>query len=466
MFHSVARPFVLSALTVALLGAQACSSRYRLIPKNRQGEECSPAVSAETSAPQGVASESPDTHGDGTPNAANSSSSAPLTEHDCAAHAPHEDSSNGANASSLAESNGEPLDTSPQSPTHGNPDASSEAPFVVPPVVPTPGAPDSAVVSHAVMVSIDGLASRFLEQVIAEGNAPSFERLQTLAAWTHDARTDTTYTITLPNHTSMITGLPVWPALGFESFRAHQWTWNGDPGANETLHAMRSPARNYTPSVFDVAHDHGLSTALFASKSKFSLFAQTYNDAGGPDTVGKDNGRRKIDTVVINIDATALVDELVVMLSTQPANYTFVHLHQPDSAGHALGWGGPEYLAAVAEMDGLLGRIMTAISSGPRARETGLIVTTDHGGVGYGHYDPLDIQCFQIPFYVMAPGVPVGDAYAAFDNRFHPNVLNPEYQSERQPLRNGDSGNLALYLLGLPPIPESIMHSAGLRITH
>lgn len=333
---------------------------------------------------------------------------------------------------------------------------------VVPPPAPTPLAPALATVAHAVVVSVDGLASRYLEAVITAGNAPTFARLQAQAAWTHNARTDKTYTITLPNHTCMLTGLPVSSSLGFDSFRAHFYTSNADPGRSEVLHTLRYPARDYTPSVFDVVHDHGLTTAMFASKTKFSLYAQSYNEAGRADTIGTDNGRRKIDTVVINTDPPTLIDQLVTQLTTAPPTFTFVHLNQPDATGHAIGWGSPEYLTAVAHMDLLLGRILTAMDSGPMAGRAALIVTTDHGGIGTGHFDPNDSLNFQIPFYVMAPGVQPGDAYAAFENRFAPELVNPEYQDPKQPLRNGDSGNLALYLLGLPAVPESVIHSAGI----
>lgn len=333
-----------------------------------------------------------------------------------------------------------------------------------PPPVPTPGAPERATVEHTILISVDGLASRYLEEAIAAGNAPSFQHLQQTAAWTHNARTDKMYTITLPNHACMLTGLPVWSAPGFEPFRAHFYTSNSDPQLNQVLHTQRLPARSYTPSAFDVVHDHGLTTALFASKTKFSLFATSYNGAGRQDEIGSDNGTNKIDKVVIDTNTLQLVDALENALLTEPANFTFVHLHDTDSVGHSLGWGSPGYLATIAQIDGLLARVLEAIDSGPLADRTALIVTTDHGGVGTGHFDAEDPLIFQIPFYVRAPGVTPGDAYAAFENRFDPGAVNPEYREPEQPVRNGDSGNLALFLLGLPPIPESIIHSAQLIV--
>jgi hypothetical protein len=38
--------------------------------------------------------------------------------------------------------------------------------------------------------------------------------------------------------------------------------------------------------VFDVVHDHGGRTALYAAKPKFRMFARTWNAHGAPDRVG------------------------------------------------------------------------------------------------------------------------------------------------------------------------------------
>lgn len=317
---------------------------------------------------------------------------------------------------------------------------------------------------YVIVVSVDGLAPRFLEELLRQGKAPNFARLQRLGAWTHDARTDKTHTITLPNHTCMITGLPVSPAEGFAPHRAHRYTDNAEPWPNVTLHATRAIPNGYTPSMFDVAHDHGLSTAMFASKSKFRIYSQSYNDAGGPDEVGPDNGRKKIDTVVIERDPTLLVAAFVQQLKTAPPNLTFFHFGSTDAMGHGVGWGSPAYMAAVQQVDALLGRIMNTLETEPFVGAAAIIITADHGGTGTHHADIDDSRNFTIPFYVMAPGVAPGDAYQSFKARFAPGPANPDYNAPEQPLRNGDAGNVALDLLGLPQIPDSVMQGAGLIV--
>jgi hypothetical protein len=49
------------------------------------------------------------------------------------------------------------------------------------------------------------------------------------------------------------------------------------------------------------------------------------------------------------------------------------------------------------------------------------------------------------------------DLYTLFANRADPGTNYVDYNAVWQPLRNGDSGNLALAMLGLPPIPGSTL---------
>ena len=131
-----------------------------------------------------------------------------------------------------------------------------------------------------ILVSVDGFRPAAIEQLRAGGELEHLARLQHEGAWTHNARSDYGSTDTVPNHVTMVTG------RGVDGADGHNYTNNGSIGAADTLHANKG---NYLASVFDVAHDHGLTTALHRSKSKLAIIDQSYDAAGGaPDVTGDD----------------------------------------------------------------------------------------------------------------------------------------------------------------------------------
>jgi hypothetical protein len=94
--------------------------------------------------------------------------------------------------------------------------------------------------------------------------------------------------------------------------------------------------------------------------------------------------------------------------------------------------------------------------------KTALILSADHGGTGLGHAFPTNPLNYTIPFYAWGAGVAHRDLYELNrSSRVDPQTSSPDYvQRDRQPIRNGDGGNLALMLLGLGPIPASSINSA------
>ena len=92
--------------------------------------------------------------------------------------------------------------------------------------------------------------------------------------------------------------------------------------------------------------------------------------------------------------------------------------------------------------------------------KTAIVVTTDHGGGVsdvFGHFCPTCPEHYKIPFCAWGPGVDVGSDFYALNtaSRKDPGRDRPDYNAASQPTRNGDSGNLVLSLLGLPPAPGS-----------
>ena len=235
--------------------------------------------------------------------------------------------------------------------------------------------PVSRVTDNVIVVSIDGLRP----DAIATFKAPTLQRLIDEGSYTLSATTILP-SKTLPSHTSMLTGEPP---------DRHGVLWNNaiedQPGTIEI------------PTIFGVAREHGYSTAAFFSKSKFSHLQQPgtldYTQAPGG-WFGKWSG------------SETMGDVERYLLEAKP-NLLFVHLTDPDSAGHASGWMSAGYGKGVLKADAAMARLIAASDIAFGAGQYTLIVTADHGGHGYGHGsdDPRDVT---IPWIAWGEGVKRG----------------------------------------------------------
>ena len=70
-----------------------------------------------------------------------------------------------------------------------------------------PGArpPGRREITRVLVISVDGLNPDAITQLGAAGH-PDFHAMMSKGAWTFNARTEVEQTVTLPNHTSMLTG--------------------------------------------------------------------------------------------------------------------------------------------------------------------------------------------------------------------------------------------------------------------
>jgi hypothetical protein len=326
------------------------------------------------------------------------------------------------------------------------------------------GAHSVRAADFVVHVSVDGLRPDYLQTIINAGNAPNFKRFQEEGAWTNNARTDFTHTNTLPNHTTMLTGRPVSLPTGFPAQTQHGYTVNVDPPVTETLHNFTTPDW-YKASTFDVVHDAGYTTALYASKNKFVLYEQSYNAANGAPHA---NGSDKIDMFYGPESTASMQNQMLSDLAANHFKYTFLHYADTDDAGHSAGWGSATYTNAVITIDGYLGQLFNLVETNSTlAGRTAIVLSADHGGNGTAHSNATLATSYTIPFYAWGAGVGQGDLYSFnSDTRTSPGTSRPDYLASVQPIRNGDGGNLALDLLGLGPIPGSLINTAqNLRLT-
>lgn len=299
--------------------------------------------------------------------------------------------------------------------------------------------------AHVVAISLDGLNPRAIVR-LGRAKLPHLHRLFDEGAGTLNARTQVEQTVTLPNHTSMVTGRRIDASRG-----GHGVTWNRHrPGTT-----VQRAAGHDVSSVFRVVHAAGRSTSMFSTKVKFSLFDRSWP--------------RGIDRAVIREEDDATLTALFRQdLVANDRAFAFLHLGLADQTGHARGWMGSAYLAAVVRLDGLVGQVLATIESTPRlASSTVVILTADHGGVPglREHEAATRYDNYRIPFVVWGTGVSHANLYRLNPAYRDPGTARPRF-SGPQPIRNGDLANLATDVLGLGPVPGSLWNRRQLLIWH
>jgi hypothetical protein len=300
--------------------------------------------------------------------------------------------------------------------------------------------------TRVVAISVEGLRSLALTKLPAS-EIPALTKLLTKGAATLNARTVQERTTSLPNDVSMLSGRRVTASLD-----GHGIFSEADTG--ETVHQA---AEHYVSSVFDIVHNFGRSTALYANRENLDLVDRTWDAAnGGTDPHGLDDGRDKIGTYVVDTDADALVDAMVTRLASKPSAFTFLQLALPDRAGHADGFLSTAYLDAVKHSSRLVGRVLRTINASPTlAGHTIVVLTSEHGGVKKSHTDPNLLENYRVPFLVWGPGVAQGANLYDLNPHYTPPGSSRAGYDSPPPIRNAFLANLVTMVLRMPAIPGS-----------
>lgn len=298
---------------------------------------------------------------------------------------------------------------------------------------------------HVILISFDGLRPDAIT-TLGPQKASAFYKMITEGASTLNARSDYNFTVTLPNHACMITGYPVYGSKG------HHLTV--DSLGNKTIHDFAG-RRIY--SIFDVLRKYHRHSAMLASKLKFNIYERSF----------------PIDTVLLTeLDDQRTMENFRNLLSKGLPDFVFMHFSGADYAGHTEGWSllsGSAYMKKVEILNGYLETILNDVDSAEHLRNsTVVIVTSDHGGEGRSHSDKTNFHDFTVPLIIWGKPVAKGvDLYRInTDRRKDPLNERVPYNQQGQPISNGDTANLALSLLGLPPVEGStIGYEKPLKIT-
>lgn len=215
------------------------------------------------------------------------------------------------------------------------------------------------------VVGADGVRA----DAFAVAATPNLDRWTERAAWTRAASTQRTgATLSGPGWASVLTGVEP----------AHHGVDSNDDLAE---HDPR------WPTFLRRAHDLGFGTAAACQWIPLLL---SLIEPGATDWQ--------------SVGDQALVGRVMAdQIRTADHDVHFVHLDDPDHAGHASGYAinNPEYIDAIQRVDDEVGRLFAAVLDRPTVgvEDWLFIFTTDHGGRGLAH-GPQDAEHQTIPLII------------------------------------------------------------------
>ena len=197
--------------------------------------------------------------------------------------------------------------------------------------------------AHVFIISFDQGSPSGIEK----SAMPLFKTMVAEGAHTWEAYTIVP-SLTLPSHTSMLTGVGI---------QKHQILWNDYNPAKGVVQV---------PTIFSIAKEHGLTTAMFVAKEKF----KTLELPGS------------VDAFVVAEPPTAksVADAFAAQVGTLKPGLCFIHFGDPDATGHKYGMESPEKMQAFADCDAALKIIRSAIDAAGLTDSSVILVTADHGG--------------------------------------------------------------------------------------
>jgi arylsulfatase A-like enzyme len=263
-----------------------------------------------------------------------------------------------------------------------------------------------AAITPIVIISIDGCRP----DLLLRADTPTIHGLLPKASFSFWART-TAESITLPSHTSMLTGvIPI----------KHGIQWNADL-------PLSKPVYPNVPTLFQLAKKGNLTTAMAAGKSKFVALAVP----GSLDWQYIPDESKTEDTDV--------TDQAVTFIRDHQPQVLFVHLPSDDNVGHAKGWGTEDQLKTLHGADECIGKIIKAVDDAKLTANTAFIITADHGGFGRIH-GPDDPRCRYIPWICYGPGIRQNLDLTTLDHSIN----------GKDTIDTEDTFATACYLMGIP----------------
>lgn len=238
------------------------------------------------------------------------------------------------------------------------------------------GQPDIQRAGHIIIIGVDGMSP----DGVRRAKTPVMHRLMMNGSSSMHART-VLPSSSSPNWASMIMG------VGPEIHGITSNDWERDEAI---LPPPVTGMENIFPTIFG---------ALRRARPTASIGAVYHWDGFG----------RLFEKSAVSFDSPASSEDDAARIAVRTIResapmFLFVHLDHVDGAGHAHGHGSPEYYAAVARADSLIGVILDAAVQAKIDSDLVVIISADHGGVGRGHGGE-SLEETEIPFIIAGKGI-------------------------------------------------------------
>ncbi len=243
-------------------------------------------------------------------------------------------------------------------------------------------------VKHVVWIGADGFGAHYVNW----DELPNLKKMKENGSWTLHMRSVLPSSSAINWHTLMV-GAP----SEMHGYR----NWNSKEPEIEAIYVNE---RGYFPDVFRVLRD-AMPDCRMTSVFDWDGIGFCYDNDAVDDNVNiTDKGNEQVYQAALK------------QLDTKPT-FAFIYFGDPDRVGHNIGWGTPEYQAALTEVDDYIGKILKHLEELGILDDTVVYFTSDHGGSGKGHGEGR-LDHMEVPYVICGKGIKVGeitDATANFD---------------------------------------------------
>lgn len=233
---------------------------------------------------------------------------------------------------------------------------------------------------HVVMIGSDGFSAEVVNA--NPGKFPNLERMMKDGSYTLEARS------VLPS-SSAINWATLLMGAGSEMHGFTEW-------GSKTPEVEPAYVNKYGlfPGIFGEVREqmpNAVTGVVYSWEGVGHLFEK--------EAVNLDKGTGDNDDVATQIFCDFLKEKNPTL--------AFIHIGEPDHAGHSLGWMTPEYVKACEKVDSLVGVIYDCVKQNMDPKTTAVIFTADHGGKGTGHGGKTMNEMLA-PYIIIGKGIPAG----------------------------------------------------------